>query len=358
MSVIGLDGFDHYINTDQMLDGLWAEIVGGVDVSLDATDPRTGSHALRVRMNGTTVVRKILPSPYTTLGVGFGYKMDKLPDTTNRCGIIQFRNEDNEAQITLFVQPTGQISVRQGITGGGAGIEVANSGSNLLQDGAWNHIEMRVVCDELVGKIELRVNQQVWIDKSGIDTANDVPVNIQMFVLGSPNGGVSNDPTILYDDLFWWDTNGSRNNTFMGDQKVLTLFPDGNDANQDWSVSGAGSGYEAIDETPADDDTSYIEATDVDSISDFTVEDIPAETGVINIVSAVSVYSKQKKTDAGTANSQMSVLVNGVSGNGEDRPVTTAYTYYTDIFEVSPDTGTTWTEDEINSMKLRIKKTV
>jgi len=64
-----------------------------------------------------------------------------------------------------------------------------------------------------------------------------------------------------------------------------------------------------------------------------------------------------KKTDAGAAKVQQS-LVSGVSEfNGADRNITTAYTYWPDVSEQDPATGAPWTRTAFNAALYKIERT-
>jgi hypothetical protein len=43
---------------------------------------------------------------------------------------------------------------------------------------------------------------------------------------------------------------------------------------------------------------------------------------------------------------------------GADRPMTTAFTYWSDVSEVNPGTGVFWTPTEVDAMDIEFDRTV
>lgn len=78
--------------------------------------------------------------------------------------------------------------------------------------------------------------------------------------------------------------------------------------------------------------------------------DITSVRGLMSIVRAM-------KSDGGDGSLQVGLISAGNVDLGTDRPITVAQTYYTDICELSPDTGNPWTPPEVDSAQLQINRT-
>jgi len=66
--------------------------------------------------------------------------------------------------------------------------------------------------------------------------------------------------TPLFDDLYVCDSTGSLNHDFLGNVKVVAIFPDANGDVNAWTGSGGSAHYTYVDENPVDDDTAYVES--------------------------------------------------------------------------------------------------
>lgn len=340
MALLWMDGFDHYSNTETfMLDGLYAQASG----ILSSSPVRTGLRSLLIDQG--TILRKVLPSGRAAVGVGMGLYFPQIPSINNNAVLIDFRDNTNTRHVAVGVTSTGALEVFSGVS-------YLGTTAPVLTANAWHHLEMAVGFSNTVGTVEIRVNGVTVLSLTGQDTVSTA--NVQCAQVASFNTAGSPTSNFYIDDLFIWDTLGSHNNDFIGDRRVLRLLPNADTAETDWVRNTGSNDFEAIDEVPPDDDATYVEATAATDRSEYGMENLGAE--VVN-VAALMTLPRIKKTDAGTANAQIS-LVSGASVTaGADRPITTAYTYWPDVFETDPATGAPWTPSAVNSALVRIERT-
>jgi hypothetical protein len=105
-------------------------------------------------------------------------------------------------------------------------------------------------------------------------------------------------------------------------------------------------------------DLTYMSAADnpLPSPMRFEMENLPPD---ITSVRALISVTRHRKIDGGDGNVQTALSPNGTNwDNGEDRPITTAFQYDFDVSEVSPVTSSPWTPVEVDSLKLRINRTL
>lgn len=348
-----MDGFDHYgtgaAAKTAMLDGIYAEVSGTTPVV--TTQPRTGSASI---INDG--VRRILGSAKTVVGIGAAFYQISLPTINGRRGLFDFRDAANGIQCVITVQTTGAIAAYRGTLA--SGTLLGTSADGVFVANSYQHVEARVFFSQTVGTIEVRINGVTVLNLTGVDNVFTALVECsQVQVIPTSSGAGGN---LYCDDLFCWDDLGTTNNDFLGDRRVRTIFPDANTAVADWTPVGAATGYECIDDAAPDNETTYIEAAPliesptVPLISEFGLADPPVGVGAI---SAVQTYVRMRKTEAGDTNVQVSVLSNGDVSAGVDRAITEAYTYYTDMHELNPDTGTPWSESSLAAAKIRIART-
>jgi hypothetical protein len=67
---------------------------------------------------------------------------------------------------------------------------------------------------------------------------------------------------------------------------------------------------------------------------------------------------RSRKTDAGDGNIQVGAISGASTGLGADRPITTAYTYWWDIFDTDPATAAAWSRTSVNAMNLQLNRTL
>lgn len=348
MALLWMDGFDHY-GTDlgKLTEGVYAEASNVF--SLNTSNPRTGTHCLQ--MYGSSTLRRVLGGAKTTVGVGLALYLPVLPTTNDSQRVVEFRDAANTAQISIGVQSTGVIYARRGTMNGGT--LLGSSASPAVTAEAYNHIECLVFFSQTVGSIEVRVNGVTVLSLTGQDTCATANVECSQVVLAGGIGGGAPSNQLL-DDVFAYDETGSYNNTFIGDRRVLTLFPNANTATADWTAVGAASGYECIDEASPDDDTTYITSSTVNDTSEFGLQDLPAG---VSTISGVVMVERARKTEAGAANTQVSVVSGASSTAGADKPLTEVYTYRHDVFEVDPASAAPFTPSEVDALKFKVKRT-
>lgn len=365
MALLWCDGFDHYGTTpnggrDAMLAGPWAEIDGsGSPVPrVDATFQRTGPYALRFPASGATpgfyLARRLFGADKSIVGLGFGLYMPDVPVVNGRNG-FSLRDNANAAVLTFALQSDASVQVFRGTT---AGTSLGRTGQVLTAQ-AWNHVEIRAHRDAAVGGVEIRVNGVTALDIAG---ANTGAADFAGVSFGKLDTGAIAWYEMAIDDVFAWDTAGASNNDFIGPQGVHTLFPDQDTVESDWTRNAGATDFEAIDEVPPDGDTTYIEAAAANDVSVFGLADLPSG---VSAISAVQLTGMLRKTDAGSAQVQMSLLSSDVGSppapaeaNGADRPITEVYTYWPDVLESDPATGAPWTPGAVNAARLKIERTV
>ena len=347
MSILFMDNFQNYgtgVYGDGgcMLDGVYAS--GSNDPNC-VTDPDgvSGTRVLRLFDTGSENIRKVLPNgPETTLGIHFRLWMNTLPGSNGK-QIIVFNNAANQINLGLALNSTGTLSIIRGST------VLTTTSIPVITASAWWHIEIKVVFSQTVGSVEVRVNEETKISLSEVDTCNTADEECSQFLLS--NGINAN---CYMKDLIVWNGDGSVNNDFMGDWKVVSTYTDG-DVALNWTPSTGSTGYNLLTGTTPD-DTTYIQAGDPPpSASEFSLNDLDPD---VTEVAGVQTFVRATKTDSGTGYLQVSLKSNGDIAAGADRPITVAETYWMDIFELDPDTGTAWTRSSYNNATILIDRTI
>jgi len=220
----------------------------------------------------------------------------------------------------------------------------------------WYYIEFHVLAKSSGGAYEFRVNGETIAEGTGVDMAQrswDGWTNLFQF-------GWSDFGTIV-DDIYICDDQGSINNTFLGDVKIPAIIPDGDDTSN-WSISGVGTNYQAVDETPVVavggevwDDTDYLYASVLDTKDLFTYSALDSE------YSGATIRGVQVTTVTRVTNPQAKTLIVLCDSNATEADVASEklmwdeYGILTGVLETDPDTDVLWTPAGVNAAKFGIK---
>lgn len=355
----GLWGYGNINCLDYADDGVYAYVNKATILGLNGCsmvedpDPNVTGACLIVYRNTTNnysdQLRYVLTSTKTTVGMCGRIYLSSLPeDNLANPAIYVFKDGGNNRMVELTVLSTGALRVLYDIDGTQ---ETYDTPGPVLVAGTWFHVEMK--CDFTAGDIEVRVEGVTQINLTGQDISN--AGTCAQVAFGCENGvGLVQSPNqVYYKDFVIWDGDGSGNNDFLGAVQVYDLYPDG-DSSFNWTASTGSTGYNLIDEAPSN-DADYIYADDTPpAASLFTMNDLPED---VSSIRGIKTYARMRKTDGGDGWAQISMVSNGTAGNGTDRPVTTAFTYWSDIFELDPDTSANWTRSGVNAALLQINTT-
>lgn len=349
MALQWMDGFDHYGGISDLTAGIFAEALNNVDATeVSTANPRTGTKHFRLNTGATntTVLRRIITGSPTVVGVGSAFWFSELPSNNAEVAIGSVTNTSNQIMWTITLTTQGELEVRSGDEDGTV---LATSDESTIVPSAYQHIEIKFD-NSGSGEVEVRVNENVVVTGTGSPANAGSIGNWVWRTDWSPSYG-----NIDLDDLFCWDNTGSTNNDYLGDRKCIRIAPDGDTATADYTTTGAASGWDAIDDTAPDDDTSYIEFDGtINAQGEFDLSDVTTD---IENIAAVMWYTSMKKTDAGTSNIEIAMGRGGSYASGADRAITTSYIFYEDVFESDPATSAQWTPANLNSATLRYERT-
>jgi hypothetical protein len=234
-----------------------------------------------------------------------------------------------------------------------AGTKIGETAVPVLVANAWNHIEAKLFRNAATGTFEVRINgAAAIIALTGLALgANDVA----QVVYGSwLNTNVGTIMQTYYKDIVIWDGTGTYNNNFMGTCSVLDIDTD-SDVVLGWTPNPAGTGWSILDNNPPTDDAAYIGAAAAALTNTFGLKDLPAD---VTSVRGGVIINRSRKIDGGDGNVQVGFISGAATGLGADRPITVAYTYWKDVFEVDPNTGVPFIPANFNLAKLKLTRTV
>lgn len=363
--LLHIDGFDHYTNTEGAgnriyeLDPLnWSSVGVAADNHGDFTTmPSLGSSALRCQFTGgNTGVQcgKLYALPATiqsgdTLGIGFHYYMNDLPNNNSRAGIIGFGSA--AAQQRCFrMSSSGNLVLTNGSVRDGS--TVGSASSSGLSAAVLYHIEIQIFFHATLGSYEIRVNGATWHSQTNIDTLPASGTHI-WFAPGHSTAGGGDADKHFYDNLYLYDDSGAYNNNWLGERVVYTLFPDADTATEDWALSGGSDSFDLVNDVPPN-PSNYIES---DALDDQTTLTLDALSNTNVSIVGVQTFAYAQKTDTGPGDFQMGVVKNSTEElSSNESPTQSQYSYFYAIFEENPDTNDVWDSVDIASTEVTIKR--
>lgn len=228
----------------------------------------------------------------------------------------------------------------------GAGV-VATSVRSLLGN-VFYYIEFKHIILNAGGTIEVRVDGEVWATFTG-DTQSTGNAFANVIKLGGGAGGASNDD---FDDLYILDGTGAApNNAYWGNTQIECIVPTGAGNYAEWTtLFGAPTHWQAEDEVPPDEDTSYVESAVLDQRDTYNFLNLGVVSATIN---GIQVLTRARTTLAGVANIARLYRQAGADYQGADVVLQTSYNYQREVIELDPAAGPgAWVVAAVNSAEF------
>lgn len=340
MSLLFMDGFDHYATADA--GKKWSSVAGSFSISAGAG--RRGTSALNITA-GNQSVRAIFAAGVATLIVGFAWKPANVVGGNPEVMCLA-DGLGGVTHISLVFNASNKLEIRRGAYSG----TLLATSTTVFSIGAYYYLELKVTVSDTVGIAVLRVNGTTDINLSGADTRNGGNATVDTVVFGANFGSAFS--SCFFDDIYICDTAGSApNNDFLGDCRIDTLFPNADGSNQAFTPSTPGTHYTLVDE-PTPNTTDYVESNVVASKDTYGFQDLTTITGTIY---GVQVNTAALKDDAGARSLANTVKSSASNADGVSRALGTSQIYYMDVFPTDPATTAAWTEAGVNAAEFGVK---
>lgn len=124
----------------------------------------------------------------------------------------------------------------------------------------WTHLELKATIADSGGVVQVRLDGAQVLSFSG-DTRNAGTAEIATVRFSNHFVASGTRHLLRLDDVYLCDTAGGRNNDFLGDVRVVTLRPNADTVQADFTPSAGSSHYSLVAEAPDDDG----DGTDVES---------------------------------------------------------------------------------------------
>lgn len=344
MALLHFDGFETYYDANDFV-AVTSPIIDSIyNYNFAAFSTDYGRHGRGVRpSDSSSPGRWTLVNNYTTfiLGVAARLYENGTPSYFASYGIFKFWDEST---VQLYFPLVGdEIQVRNGDntllgTTSGAGLDYL----------VWRYIEVKFTIDNSSGSVEIRSNGTTVLNLTSQDTQNTANAYINKVELN----GAAQNLQMTYDDMYFLDTTGSKNNDFLGDVRADVIRPDGAGTYTQFTPS-AGSNYENVDDDPyPDDDTTYNDGSTPGNKDSYALSSLSVlGTTIHGVKSQITV----RKTDAGSKNVKLLTRAGTTDELSDSISLSDSYTTSVIINEDNPDDSAAWEEADVNAMEVGLE---
>lgn len=207
----------------------------------------------------------------------------------------------------------------------------------------WAYVEMSATIADSGGRVIVKINGAVAIDFTG-DTKN---AGTSTMIDSISLHGALNTSGTQYDDVYICNGLGTKNNDFLGDQRVVTRAPNAPGSASGFTSSSGGPNWDNVNEIPA-------------SIADYNASSVPGTRDLyefenlpnnITQVAGVQLVTMSVKTDAGDAFVKNVLSSGGSTVVGPPVAVATDLSSATTQYENNPSTSAAWTVAAVNALQ-------
>lgn len=341
MALLHMDGFDSYLNRDDLN---WTYSgVGGSYIDVQSTLGRFGGGCVRV--TGGNIV-KSLPTAPQEIWIGGAIKpADALG--TNNADLFSFYSATGREATVSLVPSTGVVTAWRNNN-----VNLGSSAAGAIPaDGAYRWVEVRYKMSATVGVVEVWVAGVRVLNLQNVNTSqNALTALASVYLL---TGGIGTWD-ILLDDLYILDTTGAAPaNTRLGDSRIETLKPAADATPNDATPSSAGAHYLMVNENQWN-TSNYLTFTGSVSTNAelFDMTDLATTPTAVH---GVRVIATSQKSDAGASSLIPTIKSGATSADGASQPLTTSWTQQTSLHTVDPATSAAWTMAGVNALKAGVR---
>ena len=336
MSLLFVDGFDHVDDAYELLK--WDSYYSSGAFYYTAGVGRTGGWGMYMANNDLYYLDKILSSEPSTVITGLAIR------TPGHAGepCIDFR-DSGTTQVHIRFGLDGMIKVYRGTA-----TLVGSSAVGVFTPSAWFYFEIKIVFHATAGSIEVVVDEDTVINLTGIDTIATANAYCNQFRLRG-----CTTSSIYFDDLYICDTAGTKNNDFLGDVTITTLYPTSDGNSSDFTPSTGTDNYALVDEPQLLATTDYNESS---TIGHKDLYGVTAYDGGSTIC-GVQVTAAVLNSDTGIMSVRPIVRSGGTPADNEGDSYTLSQTLKAamHIFEQEPTDAVDWTTAKIDAAEFGVK---
>ena len=322
--------------------------VSNVAVTTSSTKAQSGTYSFRFQNDYTASL--VLATTYTQLRVVF-FALHFGTGSTDDPSLVAFAGSgtiaidlrwDGDASTFVLYRNTTQIA--------------SALSAEFAAEDAWHHVALDVKLDNSAGWVYLYVDGIALIEFDG-DTIGTVSA-LDTLRFGSGRTNESWDNYLYIDDIYLDSTTSESAPAAPPDYRFIPVLPDGNGYISQWVGNDGNStdNYLLVDETPPDNDTSYVESAGSGEIDSYTMTNPTIPVGWE--ISAVIAMAVAKKLNAGgSLNLKLNTrtTVSAVNHSASSSPIVlgTAYALTWDRRALRPDGGV-WNQATVDVLEIGV----
>lgn len=333
MSVIFMDGFDHYNDDDEMLNK-WDIISDTASMSTNFRRFDTGE-GLYISYYNSDIYKDIDNTSTLVIGTGIKLSNGNASYSSSNPFLTLYDTDDSDYQLCFyFVGYTLQVRRDRGGTLLGTSTDIFDGPDQ------WRFLEIKVVINDSTGSVEIKSNESTVLNLTSQDTQNTTNAYVNRVTFS----GVYSSTSVYFDDMYFDDSD------FLGDVRVYNFNPDGDGTYSQFTPS-AGSNYQCVDEGQPNDDTDYVSSAVSGNKDTYTFT-----TGSLKTVMGVQLTNYVKKSDAGSRKIRNLCRSNGSDYRGDKRDLDSgSYRAESYLWETDPDDSNTWTQTKIEAAEFGLE---
>lgn len=259
--------------------------------------------------------------------------------------------QHDTAFVALHVDLSTTTSLYTVYIGSGTSTALGTFPMNVITTNVWALVEFYFKRDASIGRFVLKIDSVVVFDYTGNTISGTVPAPTGMQIGAGPT-------SYAIDDICVNDISGSVDNSWLGNQVIVRLYPNADGALSQWMGSDGNqvNNYQLVDEIPFNSDTDYVSADNAGLIDEYDLYN-PTTISATATISGVMATATAKR---GNPNTVASLDVGVLSGATEDfatsQALTTSYKGYAGNFlSLNPDTGLAWTPSDLDALQVAIR---
>jgi hypothetical protein len=265
--------------------------------------------------------------------IGFGFKYDGVPGSVSLLNLYR-AIDGNYAGAIATLTRNGENGLTISIGGKGY-----SSTAEVLHQGVWAYVELKVFAEGGQSRITVRVNNVTVINKLTSDVSQSERV-MNKVSLACGTAGTAHS----FDDFYVLDANGDNNN-LLGDCFVENVTLKNNAVPIQWSPVGTTQNYTAVNEVGPADENKYNVASESGMRDMFNVRDLNILTDNIY---AVMLGIRARKLGTGAAQIR-SVMNDGVDRLGNVISPDADFRSTFDIYSSTPS-GAAWSVENFEGL--------
>lgn len=335
MATIFYDGFDYYAVTD--IAKVWTSQTGGA-CALGPAFARNPS-GQGCQLSGTANLIRSFAANYTQGVIGFAFLM--VSGSTVSRTIMMVLDGSTE-QISVRTDASSRLLVTR------QGTQVGTGTSSALTTGVWYYVELKfVIAPTTGGSVDLHLNGSSVSSGTGLNTRSTSVTQWNGVQLQAASGWTAN-----FDDVYVLDTSAGTNTDYLGQVRVVALYPAAAGNSSSWTANG-GSNYGCVSEAYEDGDGSFVQSATANQVDTYAMQDLPASSGSVFATQVVTVA----RQDSGTSRTIAPVVrISGTDYVGTTVSLSTSYQFLKQIYDTQPVGGSpAWDVSTVNGMEIGMK---